>query len=102
MGVLLVCVAGNAALNWVLIWGHLGAPALGVAGSGYASATNQWLMAAGLVLCIRRVPGVELLNNVFTARRSELAKILRLGLPIGGIMGIELGLFLAAGILIGR
>ncbi len=98
---LLVCVAGNAALNWVLIWGHLGAPALGVAGSGYASAINQWLIAAGLVLCIRRLPGVELLSNVFAARRTELAEILRLGLPIGGIMGIELGLFLAAGIMIG-
>ena len=102
MAVLLVCVAGNAALNWVLIWGHLGAPALGVAGSGYASAINQWLIAAGLVLCIRRLPGVELLSNVLAARRIELAKILRLGLPIGGIMGIELGLFLAAGIMIGR
>jgi MATE family multidrug resistance protein len=101
MVVLLACVAGNAALNWVLIWGHLGAPALGVAGSGYASAINQWLIAAGLVLCIRRLPGVELLRNIFAARRSALAEILRLGLPIGGIMGIELGLFLAAGVLIG-
>jgi len=99
--VLLVCVAGNAALNWVLIWGHLGAPALGIVGSGYASAINQWLIVAGLALCIRRVPGLELLRNVFAPRRIEAAEILRLGLPIGGIMGIELGLFLAAGILIG-
>jgi MATE family multidrug resistance protein len=101
MAVLLVCIAGNAALNWVLIWGHLGAPALGVAGSGYASAINQWLIAAGLLLCIGGLPGVGLLGNAFAARRTELAEILRLGLPIGGIMGIELGLFLAAGILIG-
>jgi MATE family multidrug resistance protein len=101
MAVLLLCIAGNAALNWVLIWGHLGAPALGIVGSGYASAINQWLIVAGLVLCIRRSPGVELLRNVFAARRIEAAEILRLGLPIGGIMGIELGLFLAAGILIG-
>src|SRR5207248_6972902 len=53
MAVLLVCVAGNAILNWVLIFGHLGAPALGVVGSGYASAINQWLMLAGLAVCIR-------------------------------------------------
>jgi MATE family multidrug resistance protein len=101
MVVLVVCVAGNAALNWVLIWGHLGAPALGVAGSGYASAINQWLIVAGLVLCVRRLPGVGLLGGVIAARRIELSEILRLGLPIGGIMGIELGFFLAAGILIG-
>src|SRR5262252_1580580 len=48
MVVLLACVAGNAGLNWVLIYGNLGAPALGVAGSGYASAINQWLIFAGL------------------------------------------------------
>jgi MATE family multidrug resistance protein len=104
MMVLLVCVAGNAALNWVLIWGHLGAPALGVAGSGYASAINQWLIAAGLMLCVPRLPDLlrlDLLRNAFALRRIELVAILRLGLPIGGIMGIELGLFLATGILMG-
>src|SRR5438270_4745049 len=57
MAVLLICVAGNAGLNWVLIYGHLGAPALGVAGSGYASAINQWLIFAGLGLCTRVMPG---------------------------------------------
>jgi Na+-driven multidrug efflux pump len=37
MAVLFLCVAGNAALNWVMIFGHLGAPALGAAGSGLAT-----------------------------------------------------------------
>jgi MATE family, multidrug efflux pump len=104
MAVLLVCVAGNAVLNWVLIYGHLGAPALGVAGSGYASAINQWLILAGLALCTRMMPGVAslgVLRSAFAANRSEMASILRLGVPIGGIMGIELGVFLAAGILMG-
>jgi multidrug resistance protein, MATE family len=104
MAVLLVCVAGNAVLNWVLIYGHLGAPALGVAGSGYASAINQWLILAGLALCTRMMPGVAslgVLRSAFAANRSEMARILRLGVPIGGIMGIELGVFLAAGILMG-
>ncbi len=104
MAVLLVCVAGNAMLNWVLIYGRLGAPALGVAGSGYASAINQWLMLAGLALCTRMTPGLaalRVLRSALTPRRIEMANILRLGLPIGGIMGIEVGVFLAAGILMG-
>ena len=104
MAVLLVCVAGNALLNWVLIYGHLGAPALGVAGSGYASAINQWLMLAGLALCIRTMPrlaALRVLRSAWAATRSEMANILRLGLPIGGFMGIEVGVFLAAGILMG-
>jgi MATE family multidrug resistance protein len=104
MAVLVICVAGNAGLNWVLIYGHLGAPALGVAGSGYASATNQWLVLAGLALCIRVTPGLaglHLLRRAFALSWTPMASILRLGLPIGGIMGVEVGVFLAAGILMG-
>jgi MATE family multidrug resistance protein len=104
MAVLLLCVAGNAGLNWVLIYGHLGAPALGVAGSGYASATNQWLILAGVALCARIMPGLaglHVLRNAFAPSWTPMASILRLGLPIGGIMGVEVGVFLAAGILIG-
>jgi MATE family, multidrug efflux pump len=104
MAVLLVCIAGNAFLNWVLIFGHLGLPALGVAGSGYASAFNQWLMLAGLALCVRLMPafsGLRLLRNACAVQRAELAKILRLGLPIGTMRGIEFGVFTISGILIG-
>jgi multidrug resistance protein, MATE family len=104
MAVLLLCVAGNAGLNWILIYGHLGAPAFGVVGSGYASATNQWLILAGLALCARIMPGLaglRVLRNAFAPRWTPMASVLRLGLPIGGIMGVEVGVFLAAGILIG-
>jgi MATE family multidrug resistance protein len=104
MAVLLICVAGNAALNWVLIFGHLGAPQLGAAGSGYASAINQWVTLAGLGLCTRIMPrlaALQVLKNAFVASRLEMAKILRLGLPIGGIRGIEVGVFMTAGILMG-
>jgi MATE family multidrug resistance protein len=104
MAVVLVCIAGNAILNWVLIFGHFGAPALGMAGSGYASAINQWLMLAGLALCARIMPGLaalRLLRHAFAASRFEMAEILRLGLPIGGMRGIEVGVFMTAGVLMG-
>jgi MATE family multidrug resistance protein len=104
MAVLLVCVAGNVVLNWMLIFGHLGATALGVVGSGYASAINQWLMLAGLALVTRIMPGLAGLHvarGALAASRIEMANILRLGLPIGGLRGMEVGVFLAAGILMG-
>ena len=104
MAVLVICVAGNALLNWALIFGHLGAPALGVAGSGYASAANQWLMLAGLALCVAIVPGLaglRVLRGAFAPSRCAMASLLRLGLPIGGIGALEAGVFLAAGILMG-
>jgi multidrug resistance protein, MATE family len=104
MAVLIACVAGNAALNWLLIWGHCGAPALGMAGSGYASAANQWLMLAGLASCVRVMPRLAALRvwrNMFAASRTQMAEILRLGLPIGVLRGIEVGVFATAAILMG-
>jgi multidrug resistance protein, MATE family len=104
MAVLVACVAGNAALNWLLIWGHLGMPALGMAGSGYASAINQWLMLAGLALCIRLMPrfaALRIWRNMFAAHWTQMASILRLGLPIGVLRGIETSLFAVTGILMG-
>jgi MATE family multidrug resistance protein len=102
MMVLLVCVAGNAALSWVLIFGRLGAPALGVPGSGFASAINQWLMLAGLACCLRLTPRFAgLLRSSLAAGRAEMASILRLGLPIGALRGIEAGLFATTGVLMG-
>src|SRR5213079_2610600 len=40
----LCAIPVNAALNWVLIFGHFGLPAFGSAGSGCSTAIVQWLM----------------------------------------------------------
>lgn len=104
MTVLLCCIAGNALLNWVLIYGHLGPPALGIVGSGYASAITQWLMPLGLLLYIRAVPSLASLDLWRGARPSEwreMGRILRLGLPIAGIIALENGVFMAAGLTVG-
>src|SRR6476659_2597504 len=46
----------NAGLNWVFIYGNLGAPALGVAGSSVATSISRWAMAlAVLSISGRRV-----------------------------------------------
>jgi multidrug resistance protein, MATE family len=104
MAVLLVGVVTNAVLNWSMIFGHLGAPAMGIVGSGYASAVNQWLMLAGLTLCTRALPecaGLHILRRAFAVSWTQMAEILRLGLPMGAIRGIESGVFLATGVLMG-
>jgi MATE family multidrug resistance protein len=41
----LIC---NVFLNYVLMFGHFGAPALGVVGCGYASAISMWLVMFAL------------------------------------------------------
>jgi len=49
MLVLLAAVPANAVLNWALIFGHLGLPPLGIAGSGWSPATIQTLMSLALM-----------------------------------------------------
>ena len=104
MIVVMCCIPANVALNWILIFGHLGAPPLGVAGAGVASAIVQWLMFCGLAVHARTVRGFPALW-AFRVPTSgdwrDARELLRLGAPIGGIMALEVGVFVAAGVLMG-
>jgi MATE family multidrug resistance protein len=100
MFVPLAAIPLNAGLNWVMIFGHLGMPALGSAGSGWATAIIQWLMLVNLagymLLMPKRIP-VRLALRVI----AEIPRILRLGMPIGVLRGLEIGLFVTTGIMMG-
>lgn len=49
VAVILVANLVNAALNWVLVFGHLGAPAMGAAGSAIATSVARYVMAFALI-----------------------------------------------------
>lgn len=91
----------NAVVNWVLIFGHLGAPALGVAGAAWATVTARVVMASVLFGTIlyreRGVPfasaGIELVR---------IRRLLALGLPAASQVTLEVGVFAAATALAGR
>ncbi len=99
MLVLLLGVPANAALNWALIFGHLGFPALGIFGSGAATAIIQWVMLLALAGYVR----ISRLRLLGVGRRfgAELRLIVGLGLPISGLLALEVGLFNAAGVVMG-
>ncbi|MEP6491046.1 MAG: MATE family efflux transporter [bacterium] len=98
-------VAGNlsnAVFNWVFVYGHLGSPALGVAGSAIATAISRWLMTALLLALAWR----DLKPNLMPVRRDAwewrpIARMLRIGIPIGGQQALEIGAFGAIGLLMG-
>src|SRR5438270_3579160 len=96
----LLAIPVNAALNWALIFGHVGMPAWGSAGSGCATAILQWLMLlclAGYMLTMPTRMPVRLAFRVL----AEIPRILRLGLPIGALLGLEVGLFATTGVVMG-
>ncbi|CAA9335244.1 MAG: hypothetical protein AVDCRST_MAG40-2132 [uncultured Gemmatimonadaceae bacterium] len=92
----------NAWLNWVLMLGNLGVPALGPVGSAWSTTISRWAMAAGLLAAAwpalraylrRRVPG--------TLAAGPLGRTVALGLPIGAQYLLEGGAFGAATLLAG-
>lgn len=92
----------NVVANWVFIFGHLGAPALGVPGSGIATSLARWVMLATLLVIARRdyLPHLRPWHPE-AAEPAALARLLRLGLPIGLQWELELGAFGLAALLAG-
>lgn len=86
LAVALVSNALNVLLNWMLIFGNLGAPELGPVGSGVATAIVQVFMALGLAALIRagRLHAgawAPWSREAFDLR--ALRAIVAVGLPIG-------------------
>jgi MATE family multidrug resistance protein len=83
----------NAVLGWSLIYGHLGLPALGVRGAGYATAASEWVEAAILVVLFVREIGTEgawaRVKSALPLRRA-VREVTTLGLPTGLQFGSEM------------
>jgi len=104
MIVLFVCVPANAVLNWLLIYGHRGVPALGLVGAAYASAIVQWLMMLGVAAVVwglRRGDRAPRLHGKPREIAADLRHILRLGGPIGGLYALEIGVFVTSAAVVG-
>lgn len=95
----------NIPLNYVLMFGKLGLPAMGTVGCGYATAIVIWLQLLMLVLYVRRhryYRGFELFRKPEPPDFGVIKDLLKLGLPIGITIFVEGSLFVAAALLIAR
>jgi multidrug resistance protein, MATE family len=105
----------NVFVNWLLIFGHLGAPALGVLGSAWGTVVARVVMAGVLFAVIvyrerslvaSRLPRLQRDGaNNSTARGVDLEpmrRLLALGLPAASQVTLEVGVFAAATALAGR
>lgn len=101
----LMGAALNIPLNYVLMFGKLGFPAMGTVGCGYATAIVLWLQLLMLLVYIRRhrhYRGFELFRKLEPPNFRVLSDLLKLGLPIGATIFFEGSLFVAAALLIAR
>ena len=102
VSVIVVANLMNAFLNWVLVYGHLGSPALGAPGSAWATLVSRWLMVMLLVGFGWRALHASVVPwRRETLHMTPLLAMARLGLPIGLQQGLEFGAFAAIGVLMG-
>lgn len=102
--IVFAAVAFNVLANWCLMFGHLGFPAMGIAGAGVATTLSSVLMFAGMAAVVVLEPRFRryrLFGRFWRADWPRFMALLRLGLPIGGILAFEVTIFNAAALLMG-
>ncbi|HEX5135625.1 MAG TPA: MATE family efflux transporter [Planctomycetota bacterium] len=85
----------NAFLDWMLIFGHLGMPAMGIRGAGIATGISRSILPLGLALLIF---GRGLHHGAWTPWSREalgrgLRRALAIGLPLSFQIGFEVWAF---------
>lgn len=90
----LVANACNAVLCWALVFGHLGLPAMGVAGAGLATSLAEWIGAAILFFAFQR-SSVRATWGTGWVRPAgdDVRRFLRTGAPIGGQWLLDMSAF---------
>ena len=95
----------NLAGNWVLVYGNLGAPALGAAGSAWATCLSRIYMTLLLLTYVvwhdRRYRS-GLLKTSWRPDFTRMGVLFRLGMPAGLQLFFEIAVFGAVTALIGR
>jgi len=104
MVIMLGAVVLNVFLNWVLIYGHLGAPALGLVGAGWATLLSRLASLWVVYAWMRRAPEFRRVwpDAWFGGLRwARVAEMLHIGVPAAVMLLFESGAFMAAALLMG-
>ena len=94
----------NVFLNWVFIYGNLGAPAMGLEGAGWATLVARVFNVVMLVAWLRldaRFAGCWPTRWFARIPWSGILAMLRLGFPVGLQLLMEVGAFSSATLLMG-
>jgi len=96
--IFIICVALNALLNWVFIYGNWGMPAMGLTGAGWATLIARVFTMVAVPWAV-----VALFRLRFHGDgiRKEIRKLFRLGTPVGVMLFAENLGFSAASIMMG-
>ena len=105
MVVLVTANLVNVAANWILVFGNLGAPVMGVEGAGWATCISRAYLAIGLVAYTvyhDRRYRTGLFDIPFGIEVQQFRRLLSLGFPAALQITLELGAFAAGTALAGK
>ncbi|HEX5353009.1 MAG TPA: MATE family efflux transporter [Rhodanobacteraceae bacterium] len=92
-------------LDWIMIYGKFGFPALGAEGSGIANALALWLQLLAFLAYLkfgRRFRGLELFARMERPDWHAVGHLLWIGVPMAVTLLMEAGLFVISALLISR
>ena len=95
----------NIPLNYLLMFGKLGFPALGTVGCGYATSIIIWLqfvLLATYIAMHRHYRPFSLMSRLEKPDFGKIVALLKVGLPIAVAIFVEGSLFVGAALLIGQ
>jgi len=98
----LLAGVANVLANYAFIFGNWGAPELGVRGAAIASVTSHGVsLVAVVIYVLLKMPQHQMFVRLWRPDWEMLARVFRLGLPIGFTGLSEVGLFAASAVMMG-
>ena len=98
----LLAGVANVLANYAFIFGNWGAPELGVRGAAIASVTSHSVSLVAVVIYVLwKMPQHQMFVRLWRPDFEMLARVFRLGLPIGFTGLSEVGLFAASAVMMG-
>lgn len=100
----LIGTLANAVLNYAFIFGHLGAPEMGIRGAAIASLGSSMailVMLIGWTYIVPKFRSYQLFVRFWRPDWQAFNDVVRMGIPIGLMIIAEVGLFLSASVMMG-
>lgn len=104
MAITVMALVANLAINYALVYGKFGLPALGVTGAAYGTSIVNWLMFLTLAIHVSRSDDfkafrISIIPRSFQKERCK--EIFSLGLPVTGAQILGAGMFTIVAIMAG-
>lgn len=94
----------NIAVNWVFIFGNLGAPALGLTGAGIATFSSRIFMALCLMAVVMTAPSLKRFDPSLKYKKIDIPlmkRLLGIGIPGAFQYFFEVSAFAASSVIVG-